>query len=180
MLECWSDGARAVALCLLCLFVAAADVGVLECWSVEVDDALLDAVAIVESNGRNVPGDNGRAAGVYQLHTAACADNGAAHAEAWDRTRAREIARRHLESLNDRLAAALGRKPSIPGLYAAYNLGWDGFKRRGFRLARCPSSTRRAAAVVAALVRARDAAEFETRYQQLAANTERMLASQVP
>lgn len=54
------------------------------------------------------------------------------------------IAKAYLQHLESRLATA--RTPINPAtLYAAWNLGYEGFKRRGFSLARCPDRTRDAA-----------------------------------
>lgn len=44
-----------------------------------------------------------------------------------------------------RFNGAIGRLPNAYETYAMWNLGWDGFKRRGFNLARCPRVTRDAA-----------------------------------
>jgi hypothetical protein len=137
--------------------------------------ALLDAIAVVESGNRNVGGDKGRAAGIYQLHAGACADTGNDHSAAWWPATARRIAGDYIGQLASALRRNLKRDPSPAELYAAYNLGLRGFARRGFSLARCPSSTRRAAARVAALVRAQEAfnesAVRDRRYNELAAAT---------
>lgn len=53
-------------------------------------------------------------------------------------------------SLNeDRLRAALGRSPTIGELYAVHQLGFTGFRAKGFDLSRCPTITRVVAARLA-------------------------------
>jgi hypothetical protein len=59
-------------------------------------------------------------------------------------TIAREYARTLLEEHSRRYAEQHGRPPTPAELYAMWNLGFDGFKRRG-SLARCPALTRDAA-----------------------------------
>ena len=49
----------------------------------------------------------------------------------------------------DRLRAALGRQPTIGELYAAHQLGFTGFRAKGFDLSRCPTITRVVAARLA-------------------------------
>lgn len=112
---------------------------------------IVDAIRLVESGGTNVPGDGGRAAGEWQLHAAACRDVGARHMEAWNHTRAREIATAYVTRLRSELARRLRRDPTAAEIYAAYNLGVRGFSRRGLRLDRCPPLTRARAAAVATL-----------------------------
>ena len=54
----------------------------------------------------------------------------------------REYATSWLTYLEDRLTTALGRKPTIGEVYAAHQLGFAGFKSKGFDLRRCPAITR--------------------------------------
>lgn len=65
---------------------------------------------------------------------------GAAYARSW------------LNHLEARLARALGRPPTIGELYAAHNLGFTGFARRGYQLTSCPAITRSKAAWLAGRV----------------------------
>jgi hypothetical protein len=53
----------------------------------------------------------------------------------------------------DRLRAALGRQPTIGELYAAHQLGFAGFRAKGFDLSRCPTITRVVAARLAKVTR---------------------------
>jgi len=57
-----------------------------------------------------------------------------------------EYATSWLTYLEDRLTTALGRKPTIGEVYAAHQLGFAGFKSKGFDLRRCPRITRVVAA----------------------------------
>lgn len=135
--------------------------------AVEISDALLDAVAEVESQWQNVPGDGGRAAGVWQLHVGACADAGGRHADAWQLDRARTLARCYLKITLDRLRRGMRREPSIEELYAGYNLGARGFRQCGFDLRRCNTVTRGRAAMVARLVDDAKSAVLERRCREL-------------
>ena len=53
----------------------------------------------------------------------------------------------------DRLRAALGRQPTIGELYAAHQLGFAGFRAKGFDLSRCPTITKVVAARLAKVTR---------------------------
>ena len=129
-----------------------------------IDDALLDAIAFVETGNQNIPGDGGEAIGVYQLHASACADAGSRHRDVWDRRTGRETARVYLGQLHAVLLRALKREPSCGELYAAYNCGPSKFIRRGCALARCPRITRVRAAIVTTLV-------LDRQYQSLMKRT---------
>lgn len=61
------------------------------------------------------------------------------------RTDAFVIAARIYTHNEVRFVTVHGRRPAAWEVYAMWNLGWDGFKRRGFNLARCPRVTRDAA-----------------------------------
>lgn len=122
-------------------------------------DAYLAAVAKVESSGRtNAVGDGGRAVGLFQFHRGT-----------WDtitrirRAEGQAVApysmathpvwqTRYMVTLTlwnrTRFQAATNRQPSVCDLYAMHNLGFDGYKRRGFVLQRCPMVTRKAASRV--------------------------------
>lgn len=120
-----------------------------------VDEHFLDAVAEVESdNGRLLRGDNGRALGVYQLwevtwdevnrHRASAGKPILDYRCVWDPIISRQYAEEYLQIMEDRLSRQLRRLPTPGELYAAYNLGYEGFARRDFRVDKCPSITRRA------------------------------------
>ena len=122
---------------------------------------LVDRVAIVETNNRNVTGDRGRALGVWQIHAAAWADVSASRAKrnlsifpysaAMDAKIARIYASEYLLIVTQRLDKLLGRTPSYAEIYCAYNLGVEGFRRRSLLMENCPSITRSSAARVARL-----------------------------
>lgn len=147
--------ARSVALLALALLPAVGNCAT-------VDRHLVDAVALVETGHRNVAGDNGRAAGVWQMHAAACSDAGITHVQAWHREAAGAAAARYLRQLGAQLGNALRREPSAAQLYAAWNLGFEGFRRRRFDLRRCPAITRQRAMIV-------ESAVIDRRYSELIA-----------
>jgi len=118
---------------------------------------ILDILGLIESgNDRRAVGDGGRSRGPYQMSRAAWSDvtrHRRAHrlpVYSWrdgahDPARSRVYAATYLDLLRRRLTSALGHPPADVELYAAYNLGFEGFRRRGFSLSRCPRSTREAA-----------------------------------
>lgn len=61
------------------------------------------------------------------------------------RTDAFVIAARIYTHNEIRFVTLHGRRPAAWEVYAMWNLGWDGFKRRKFSFARCPRVTRDAA-----------------------------------
>ena len=127
-------------------------------------DRLLDAIARVESGVKPwAVGDGGKALGAFQIHAAAWSDVNRVrekegriqhrHSAAFNPAVAREYAREYLTLLNIELAKALGRYPAPSETYAAYNLGFAGFKRRGFKVDNCPVTTRKACARVDTLTK---------------------------
>lgn len=125
---------------------------------------LLDAIAQVETGGDHAAiGDHGRARGAWQMHRVGWADvNGVRaltgrrqvrYAAANDPRTARAYAEEYMGIVIRRLSARLGRQPGAQEIYAAWNLGLDGFARRGFSLAKCPPSTQAAAQNVLNLTR---------------------------
>lgn len=118
-------------------------------------DRYVSAVAMVESSGRtNAVGDGGKAVGLHQFHKGT-----------WDMvSRIRRHEGRSTASFNaasiaewstaycvtltlwnrTRFQAATGRNPSVCDLYAMHNLGFDGYRSRGFRLESCPGITKKA------------------------------------
>ena len=116
----------------------------------------LDTLEQVESGGRaNAIGDGGRARGSFQFWAVAWKEANRLRAsagmeripysKAMDRAAARQQASIYVQHLRGRLARALGRPATAPEVWAAWNLGYDGFKRRGFKLEACPAVTRREA-----------------------------------
>jgi hypothetical protein len=121
-----------------------------------VDGQFLDKLASIESSGNpKAIGDGGRAIGMFQFHKAAWQDTsrlrrmaGKAvypYQDAVDASKAREYAKTFCDSLEARLEKRLGRPPTDGEVYGAWNLGFTGFARRGFDLAKCPAITQRAA-----------------------------------
>lgn len=119
-----------------------------------VPDKWVDLVGWVESrNNPDAVGDFSRARGEMQFWRATWEDcsrlRKAKGLPTWgfsyahDARVARLYGRSWLDSIDQRLTKALGRKPSIGEIYAAYNLGLSGFARRGYRLSECPATTRR-------------------------------------
>jgi hypothetical protein len=78
---------------------------------------------------------------VYSYALAHDPEAGLAYASSW------------LTLLEDRLTATLGRRPTIGELYAAHQLGFAGFRSKGFDLSRCPTITRVVAARLAKATR---------------------------
>lgn len=121
-----------------------------------VDGRFLDRLATVESSGNpRAIGDGGRAVGLYQFHRSAWEDTSRLrrasgqpqypYKDAHDPAKARAYAQTFCDSLETRLQARLGRSPTDGEVYAAWNLGFVGFSRRGFDLSRCPEVTQKAA-----------------------------------
>lgn len=122
--------------------------------SATIDSKFLDALAIVESNNNpNAIGDNGRSRGAYQIQLAVWQDVNKSRAvdarlpfgTGSSSIRARDFAFSHLTNLHARLVK-VGITPTCANVYGAWNLGFTGFKRRGFDISRCPIKTQRAAA----------------------------------
>lgn len=117
-------------------------------------DRYLDALALVESNNNpSAIGDKGKSRGAYQIQLAVWRDVNKSRAvdarlpfeTGSHGIHARAFAFSHLTNLHARLVK-VGINPSCVNLYAAWNLGFTGFKRRGFDISRCPVTTQRAAA----------------------------------
>lgn len=87
-------------------------------------------------------GDNGKARGSWQMTEAAWMDVNALRRRqqlpeypwevAHDDGMAREYALQYCGILNRQLRAALRRHPSEPEILSAWQLGYAGFKKRGF------------------------------------------------
>lgn len=124
---------------------------------------LVDALGMVESGGRDcVVGDGGRARGRWQMWRGTWDDTSHRRRqrglETWtwmegsaDPAIARVYAQDHL----DWLASQLRKHHTTPTpqrLVASWQLGFTGFKRRGFDVRRCPAHVRRAVSKVVALL----------------------------
>lgn len=130
-----------------------------------VTETFLDAMEQVESGmDARAVGDQGRSRGSFQFHAAAWRmvnDWRAKRGQkavgfsmgSHDRVVARQFALEYLRWLETSLASARGASPAIDHLYAAWNLGFAGFQRRGFQMSRCPAKTRDAAKRVGNLVK---------------------------
>ena len=128
-----------------------------------VTPAQVDAIIRVESAGN--PAAVGRLGerGLVQFFPAAWADtsrwrraHGLAvypYSLAHDLEAGYTYASSWLTLNEDRLRAALGRQPTIGELYAAHQLGFAGFRAKGFDLSRCPTITRVVAARLAKVTR---------------------------
>jgi hypothetical protein len=128
-------------------------------------ERLLHAVRYVESsNGRFTYGDKGRSLGDYQLSRAAWTDvNGwrksrnmrtySYDIHVWDKSVSRVYAADYLSILHRELTKRLGRGPTTPELYAAYNMGLTGFAQCGYQLARVNPTTARKSRLVKELAR---------------------------
>ena len=132
---------------LLSLLLASASLGY------AITPGQVEAVIQVESSGN--PKAIGRLGerGLLQFFPAAWADTTLWRARhglptygysTWstDAGVGREYATSWLTYLEERLTTALGRKPTIGEIYAAHQLGFAGFKSKGFDLRRCPAITR--------------------------------------
>jgi|SRR6185369_11414389 len=119
-------------------------------------ESLVNAFAQVESGGHaNRIGDHGRARGAWQFHREAweqvtwirAIERQTVHTynKAFDIEISREYARSYIKWLSSRLNAILRRPATPQEIYAAWNLGLQGFAERRFRLNRCPASTKAAA-----------------------------------
>lgn len=121
---------------------------------------VIDAIGIHESRMlHSAIGDAGASRGAWQICRAAWDDvNKVRRAQkqnvyAWrigahNPVVARIYAREFLAMLTRNLALQLGRPPTVRELYAAYNIGFRGFKKRGFLIANCPMVTQEGAEAV--------------------------------
>jgi hypothetical protein len=111
------------------------------------NDSFLRAVALIESSNKaDAIGDGGKARGLYQMHLAAVQDCGGTKADWLNLTNkavADKFASIHLARIDSQL-----KREAVPindaTRYMVWNLGFNGAKRRGFELAKCPDITRRA------------------------------------
>jgi hypothetical protein len=133
---------------------------------------LIDAIAVVETRNLVTVGDHGQAFSKFQIHkevwqdvhrrfgldkTTQFVDVGRCFADIkgddlTSQLRARNTATCHVVIIEEKLL-----KQNLPctaeNIYAVWNLGWDGFKRRHFNLKECPMATRKNAVQVALLAK---------------------------
>jgi len=117
--------------------------------SISITPRFLDAVAMVESQGRDsAVGDGGKARGAFQFHAAAWSQSSSLlFAMAHDAMAARCAAERYFHQLSSYLTAH-GTPVNHATLYAAWNVGPASFCRRGFSVSNCPRTTQRACAKI--------------------------------
>lgn len=124
----------------------------------------LDALGQVESNNNpKAIGDGNKARGTFQFWKIAWADANEYRRErglkifSYEYANDPHVSRLYAANFADqqrlRFIKGAKREPSAGELYALFNLGYQGFKRRGFDLTRCPKVTRRAAAKLQRLMR---------------------------
>jgi hypothetical protein len=128
-----------------------------------VTDALVEAVAQIESNGgRFTVGDDGRAIGWWQIHEPAWQDTTAfrmgrglptwEYEHAGNPKIARLYARDYLTMLENQLRAATKGEPSAEIVYAAYNVGFGRLQSLGFDIEKTRPHTRAACARLRELI----------------------------
>lgn len=119
-----------------------------------ITPAMLDKVITIESSGRpSARGDNGAGLGLAQFHYAAWQDTSAwrirqglpayPYHKALDATIARDYLHSWLSINAARFKEATGRPATLVDLYAIHNLGFNGYRKRGFDIERCPAITLR-------------------------------------
>ena len=147
-------------------------------------DAMIGQMMVEEScNGAVLCGDGGKSRGILHIQSSFWADVSKWRAArrlptrsyAWvmDPAWSREYARSGIAMLEEKLRA-IGVQPSAGNIYAAWNLGFAAFKKRGFDLRRCPRRTRAAAwAIETAIWNA----YLSRRFNELAAAGARLAAT---
>ena len=124
-----------------------------------VTPQLIEDIIQIESSGQaNAKGDGGLARGCAQFHYAAWLDvtswrkaNGLSthtYAKAYDPMIARAYLHSWLTLNAHRFEDHTGRKATGAELYAIHNLGFEGFRKAKFDLAKCPAITRRKAKLI--------------------------------
>ncbi len=115
-----------------------------------VPDKWIDDIEQVESAGKACAiGDGGKAIGSFQFWSTAWADCSKVRKEqglpvypyapgARSPKRSREYATTWLNHLRHRLSQDIGREANIAEVWLAYNLGYEGFRKYGFRPAEVP------------------------------------------
>lgn len=127
------------------------------------DEAFVRSVSIIESGGHvDAVGDSGKAIGPFQFWEIAWRDVSENYRKprglsVWPYSKAKnaEASKVYAANFFDlqriRFRSATGREPTLRDLYALFNLGFQGYKRRGFDLSRCPKITQQAAERVVAV-----------------------------
>lgn len=128
-----------------------------------VPDKWVDAVARIETDNRNIDGDNGLAAGVFQWHKAAWSDctklrkevglKAYPYSKAKDPSVAREYASFWLSYLRGVMTVKIGRPALLGETWLAYNLGVTGFSKYGYSMSLVPEDKYIKAAKLQLLVR---------------------------
>ena len=119
-----------------------------------ITQAMLDKVITIESSGNpSARGDKGAGLGLAQFHYPAWQDTSTWRAKqglpvfpyhkALDGAVARDYLHSWLSINAARFKAATGRVATLVDLYAIHNLGFNGYKKRGFDIERCPAITLR-------------------------------------
>ena len=126
-------------------------------------DKLLDAIAYTETRKDHTAVGKHGERGAWQMRHPSWQDvndwrvqnNLVAHPfdKAHDAIIAREYASRYAGILYMRLVRALGCDPTVQQLWACWNLGFGGFKRLTFDIARVQNSTRRGLARLESYIR---------------------------
>ena len=117
-----------------------------------ITPAMLDKVIAIESSGKaSARGDQGAGLGLAQFHYAAWQDTSHwrlkqglpvyPYHKALDATIARDYLHSWLSINAVRFTQATGRKATLVDLYAIHNLGFNGYRKRGFDIANCPAIT---------------------------------------
>lgn len=117
-----------------------------------VTPALIESIIAIESSGKaDARGDQGAGLGVAQFHYAAWQDTSTwrlkqglptyPYHKALDAMLAREYLHSWLTLNKHRFEDASGRKAKPADLYAIHNLGFNGYRKRGFDLRKCPAIT---------------------------------------
>jgi hypothetical protein len=118
----------------------------------------LDLSVLATNESGNNPasiGDRGAAHGAFQMHSRAWADVSASRIKrglrVWSFAAAHNYqissiyASEYLQTLQFDFTTAQGHRPTEQQLYCLWNLGFEGFKRRGFSVQNCPEITKRSA-----------------------------------
>lgn len=117
-----------------------------------ITQAMLDKVIAIESSGNpSARGDNGAGLGLAQFHYAAWQETSLWRMKqglptypfhkALDGTIARDYLHSWLSINAVRFTQVTGRKPTLVDLYAIHNLGFNGYRKRGFDITNCPAIT---------------------------------------
>jgi len=117
-----------------------------------ITQAMLDKVIAIESSGNpSAIGDKGAGLGLAQFHYPAWQDTTAwrvkqglpvyPYHKALDATIARDYLHSWLSINAARFIQATGRKATLVDLYAIHNLGFNGYRKRGFDIMNCPGIT---------------------------------------